>query len=67
MIHDMQRMDTTANRFDEGITSSLTDVDELTGLLNRTALDRDFKRELAQSKRSGNTLCLALIDADHFK
>lgn len=67
MIHDMQRMDTTANRFDKGITSSLTDVDELTGLLNRTALDRDFNRELAQTKRSGNTLCLALIDADHFK
>lgn len=67
LIKAMQRFDVAVNRFDMGITASLTDVDELTGLLNRTAMDRDLKRELAQAKRSGKPLCLAMIDADHFK
>jgi diguanylate cyclase (GGDEF)-like protein len=67
LINAMQRFDIAINRFDIGITSSLTDVDELTGLLNRTAMDRDLKRELAQARRTGKPLCLAMIDADQFK
>lgn len=67
LINAFQRFDIAINRFDMGLTSSLTDVDELTGLLNRTAMDRDLKRELAQMKRTGKALCLAMIDADHFK
>lgn len=67
LINAMQRFDIAINHFDKGITASLTDVDELTGLLNRTAMDRDLKRELAQAKRSGKPLCLAMVDADHFK
>lgn len=63
----MQRFDIAINRFDMDLTSSLTDVDELTGLLNRTAMDRDLKRELAQATRSGRPLCLGMVDADHIK
>ena len=63
----MQRLDIAINHFDMAITAALIDVDELTGLLNRTAMDRDLKRELAQSKRTGKLLCLAMVDADHFK
>lgn len=63
----MRRFDLAVNRFDTGVTASLTDVDELTGLLNRTAMERDLKREIAHSKRTGENLCLAMIDADHFK
>lgn len=36
-------------------------TDELTGLLNRTALREDF------SAFPGRTLCIAMIDLDHFK
>lgn len=67
LIKAMQRLDIAINHFDMAITATLTDVDELTGLLNRTAMDRDLKRELAQAKRTEKPLCLAMIDADHFK
>lgn len=67
LINIMKRFDLIVNRFDTGLTASLTDIDELTGLLNRTALERDLKREQAQAKRTGRSLCVAMIDADHFK
>lgn len=67
MISSMRRFDLAVAHLHAGITASLTDVDELTGLLNRTAMGRDLTRELAQAKRTGKPLCLAMIDADHFK
>lgn len=45
----------------------MTDVDALTGLFNRAALDRDLNREVAKARRSGKSLCVAMIDADRFK
>jgi|TARA_A100001391_G_scaffold178509_1_gene142984 diguanylate cyclase (GGDEF)-like protein len=63
----MHDFDTSMERFDAGLTASLTDVDELTGLLNRSAMERDLLREIAQSKRKGTPLSLAMVDADHFK
>ena len=67
LIIIMKRFDMLLNRLDLGLTASLTDVDELTGLLNRAAFERTVKRQQAQSSRSGEMLSLALIDADHFK
>ncbi|EJI2329879.1 GGDEF domain-containing protein [Vibrio cholerae] len=67
LIVIMKRFDLLLNRLDVGLTASLTDVDQLTGLLNRTAFERTVKRQQAHSSRSGETLNLALIDADHFK
>lgn len=41
--------------------------DELTGLVNRRRLNEALASEWARSKRSGQSLALAMIDIDHFK
>jgi len=42
------------------------ELDALTGLFNRRRLDRCLPQELAESRRAGAALVLALIDVDHF-
>ena len=42
-------------------------TDELTALPNRRAWDEALQREMARSQRSGQPLCVALLDLDHFK
>jgi diguanylate cyclase (GGDEF)-like protein len=42
-------------------------TDALTGLPNRRAWDEALERELARADRSGEPLCAALLDLDHFK
>lgn len=63
----IRRLDSVLDRFDAAITASLTDVDELTGLLNRATMERDLERELAHTRRNQSPLCVAMVDADHFK
>jgi diguanylate cyclase (GGDEF)-like protein len=41
--------------------------DALTGLYNRRYLDETLPREISRAKRGGQTLCLMLLDIDHFK
>jgi diguanylate cyclase (GGDEF)-like protein/PAS domain S-box-containing protein len=41
--------------------------DALTGLPNRRALDEALPREMARARRSQSSLCLAIVDIDHFK
>jgi len=41
--------------------------DALTGLANRRAFDEALQHEYQRAQRSASTLCLALIDIDHFK
>jgi diguanylate cyclase (GGDEF)-like protein len=41
--------------------------DALTGLPNRRALEELLPREMARARREGSSLCLAIIDIDHFK
>jgi diguanylate cyclase (GGDEF)-like protein/PAS domain S-box-containing protein len=41
--------------------------DSLTGLPNRRALEELLPREMASARRSGSSLCVAIIDIDHFK
>jgi diguanylate cyclase (GGDEF)-like protein/PAS domain S-box-containing protein len=41
--------------------------DALTGLPNRRALDDQLPREMARALRASSSLCLAIIDIDHFK
>ena len=67
LLLKFRRFDIVASRFEQGITSSLTNVDELTGLLNRVAMELDIEREQAQAKRTGKPLSLAMLDADLFK
>jgi diguanylate cyclase (GGDEF)-like protein len=42
-------------------------IDPLTGLLNRRAMARLAEAELRRRERYHSTLCLGLIDVDHFK
>jgi diguanylate cyclase (GGDEF)-like protein len=42
-------------------------TDDLTGLLNRRAWEEELPRELARSRRSGDPLCVAMLDLDFFK
>lgn len=53
-----------------GVTSSLQEaafVDPLTGLLNRRALERDLRRELALGARHGHSVSLVVGDLDGLK
>jgi diguanylate cyclase (GGDEF)-like protein len=45
----------------------LARTDALTGVANRRAWDDELPLELARSARSGQPLCVALLDLDHFK
>jgi diguanylate cyclase len=67
LLEALQAFDRCADVLDSRITSSLTDIDALTGLFNRATLDRDFRREAAKAHRSGRPLTVAMVDADHFK
>jgi len=42
-------------------------TDELTALPNRRAWDEAVATEIARAQRTGQPLCLALLDLDHFK
>ena len=42
-------------------------TDALTGLPNRRGWDDGLGRELARARRTGESLCVALLDIDHFK
>lgn len=42
-------------------------TDELTGIANRRAFDDALRREIAAAKRTGEPLCVAVVDIDHFK
>jgi len=42
-------------------------TDELTGLPNRRAWQEALPRELQRASRSGERLCVAMLDLDHFK
>lgn len=54
----------------ESELSSLSEqvrVDQLTGVLNRRGMDEAFTQEIARAERSGEPLCVALLDIDNFK
>ena len=46
---------------------ALARTDPLTGLLNRRGLEESLDRESARVRRTGGSVCLALIDLDRFK
>ncbi len=47
--------------------TQLSNTDELTGLANRRRFMACLHDELSRQGRSGQPLCVALLDADHFK
>ena len=46
---------------------SIARTDDLTGLPNRRAWEEELPRELKRAKRESWSLCVAMIDLDHFK
>ncbi|HUW29050.1 MAG TPA: diguanylate cyclase [Sulfuriferula sp.] len=49
------------------LAQRLATTDSLTGLQNRRFLDENLGSVLAQAKRHADSLCLVLLDVDHFK
>jgi diguanylate cyclase (GGDEF)-like protein len=47
--------------------SWLSEFDSLSGVLNRRGLDSALCREVERSERYGSSLCVVLLDLDHFK
>jgi diguanylate cyclase len=47
--------------------SALAHKDFLTGALNRRGLQEALEREFSRAERIGTSLCIALLDVDHFK
>ncbi|WP_158539090.1 MULTISPECIES: GGDEF domain-containing protein [Psychrilyobacter] len=45
----------------------ISELDPLTGLKNRRAIDKIIKNELDRNSRYGNFMSILLIDVDHFK
>lgn len=45
----------------------LAQLDPLTGISNRSALDDTLQRELSHAQRQGSSCALMIIDIDHFK
>jgi diguanylate cyclase (GGDEF)-like protein len=67
LLSALRDFDRTSDRLVAALTAELTEIDNLTGLLNRVAMQRDLSRELEQLRRSGRTFVVAMIDADNFK
>ncbi|MHB8462991.1 MAG: diguanylate cyclase domain-containing protein [Vulcanimicrobiaceae bacterium] len=48
-------------------TQELASTDALTGIANRRVFDESLEREWSRCARSGASLCLLMLDVDHFK
>lgn len=51
----------------EAELQQLASTDPLCNILNRRAFMQAAEKEMARHKRSGQALCLAILDVDHFK
>lgn len=54
-------------RLERAFTAAFSDVDPLTGVLNRQAMGRELEREQARALRTGRPCAMAIADLDHFK
>ena len=50
-----------------GLLDSLSRTDQLTRIPNRRSWDDEVSRELARARRDHSSLCIAMLDLDHFK
>ena len=67
LLFAMHEFDRLVDRLISGVITTLTDVDALTGLLNRGAMKTGLDRELARFLDTGEPFTVAMIDADLFK
>lgn len=56
-----------ARRLERAFVAAVADLDPLTGIPNRQAMDRDLQREHARALRTSRPCAIALADIDHFK
>ena len=56
-----------ARRIETHFRRILLETDPLTGVHNRQGMNRDLRREWTRALRTGEPLCVALADLDHFK
>lgn len=66
-LRAVQRFNELGDQLRTQITSSLIELDELTGLYKRNVMNRDLADELESSRRSGRHFAVAMLDLDHFK
>ncbi|WP_114416204.1 diguanylate cyclase [Marinospirillum perlucidum] len=66
-LRAIQRFNELGDQLRTEVTSSLIELDELTGLLNRNVMERDLGEELEHVRRSGRDFSVAMLDLDHFK
>jgi diguanylate cyclase len=83
LMEDNERMAQTARELNQGLTDSQNQIaklnqeleevqtqcrrDPLTSVANRRAFDERLERELRAAVETGENLCLAMADIDHFK
>ena len=67
IAQSMTDIDRLANRLVSSCTNALTDVDRLTGLLNRTAMERDLAQESKLASDDALPFTIAMVDLNHFK
>lgn len=67
LLRALEKFDLMADRVASGVTTAMTDLDPLTGLLNRTAMDRDLARVLNHQAELRQHCCIAMIDLDLFR
>ncbi|GAB6053155.1 hypothetical protein JCM17960_19750 [Magnetospira thiophila] len=56
-----------ARRLERAFSQAHQDLDPLTGVHNRQAMDRELSRERERHLRTGEPCCIGLADLDHFK
>ncbi|HEY1359762.1 MAG TPA: sensor domain-containing diguanylate cyclase [Thermoleophilaceae bacterium] len=69
VVRDISERVRTASDLEELLhrVEAIARTDELTGMANRRAWDEELRRELARAARSSHSLCVVLLDLDHFK
>jgi diguanylate cyclase (GGDEF)-like protein len=66
LVHSRRQLEAERERL-LAATIELARTDPLTGLLNRRAWHDLLDAELARAGRAGGSLCVAMLDLDHFK
>tara|TARA_R110000751_G_scaffold97655_1_gene190135 strand:+ start:13239 stop:14120 length:882 start_codon:yes stop_codon:yes gene_type:complete len=67
LITLMKKLDRSIETFRKEISNNLTYLDELTGLLNRSAMEKDLTELIDLNNEQPIITSLSLIDIDHFK
>ncbi|MDC9499652.1 MULTISPECIES: GGDEF domain-containing protein [unclassified Pseudoalteromonas] len=67
LITLMKRLDRSIETFRKEISNNLTYLDELTGLLNRSAMEKDLTELIDLNNEQPIITSLSLIDIDNFK